>query len=474
MAVSVLHQFFDINTLLTLSMEPDGDAITGNYHRMVGLALKDPEGCVRSMPASDMDADKFSEYFHCSSSIVARTIETLQKFGLITIEDGKIFITLLRKDKMKKAAAQQKAEKTAEQRAKGAARTAAWRARKTTADCSTSSSNHAEPVAENGNEPSTDRGAEPATKKCSKGATNKRNKAVTETGNEAAMKNPAEPVTAPVGETGSETVEKPLKKPAKKRAATAVAKRKAKSGDASRDAVCDKPSGTQADYNYNNYNCNNLVIKNSDNCNSNYAHAKTGEVPVTDKGSPHAPDSLRTEPPSSADETDGSCLPFSPGDYVDESKLILLDKLAAPAQNVLRAWNRLNLKTFKGLYSSLAEKLYDILYRFGEETFLKVIENVKNSPFLMGRTHTRNNWRATFTWLLKEENFINVRDGKYNRDPGGGFDSEAEPQAFTRCLPGSEHLANLSPEERQQRFREFLHPHNPGLDEMARDFGVTY
>ena len=426
MAVSVLHQFFDINTLLTLSMEPDGDAITGNYHRMVGLALKDPEGCVRSMPASDMDADKFSEYFHCSSSIVARTIETLQKFGLITIEDGKIFITLLRKDKMKKAAAQQKAEKTAEQRAKGAARTAAWRARKTTADCSASSSNSAEPVAEN------------------------------------------------VGETGSETAEKPLKKPAKKRAATAVAKRKAKSGDASRDAVCDKPSGTQADYNYNNYNCNNLVIKNSDNCNSNYAHAKTGEVPVTDKGSPHAPDVLRTEPPNPADETDGSCLPFSPGDYVDESKLILLDKLAAPAQNVLRAWNRLNLKTFKGLYSSLAEKLYDILYRFGEETFLKVIENVKNSPFLMGRTHTRNNWRATFTWLLKEENFINVRDGKYNRDPGGGFDSEAEPQAFTRCLPGSEHLANLSPEERQQRFREFLHPHNPGLDEMARDFGVTY
>ena len=462
MAVSVLHQFFDINTLLTLSMEPDGDAITGNYHRMVGLALKDPEGCVRSMPASDMDADKFSEYFHCSSSIVARTIETLQKFGLITIEDGKIFITLLRKDKMKKAAAQQKAEKTAEQRAKGAARTAAWRARNTMADCA-ASSNHAELVAENGNEPSTDCGAEPATKKCSKGTA--------KIGNKPAMANLGQPVTAPDGETGSETVEKPLKKPAKKRAATAVAKRKAKSGDASRDAVCDKPSGTQADYNY---NYNSLVIKNSDNCNSNYAHAETGEVPVTDKGSPHAPDILRTEPPSPAEETDGSCLPFSPGDFVDESKLILLDKLAAPAQNVLRAWNRLNLKTFKGLYSSLAEKLYDILYRFGEETFLKVIENVKNSPFLMGRTHTRNNWRATFTWLLKEENFINVRDGKYNRDPGGGFDSEAEPQAFTRCLPGSEHLANLSPEERQQRFREFLHPHNPGLDEMARDFGVTY
>ena len=193
MAVSVLHQFFDINTLLTLSMEPDGDAITGNYHRMVGLALKDPEGCVRSMPASDMDADKFSEYFHCSSSIVARTIETLQKFGLITIEDGKIFITLLRKDKMKKAAALQKAEKTAEQRAKGAARTAAWRARKTTVDCA-ASSNPVEPVAENGNEPSTDRGAEPATKKSSKGATKKRNKAVTETGNETAMANLAEPV----------------------------------------------------------------------------------------------------------------------------------------------------------------------------------------------------------------------------------------------------------------------------------------
>jgi hypothetical protein len=32
----------------------------------------------------------------------------------------------------------------------------------------------------------------------------------------------------------------------------------------------------------------------------------------------------------------------------------------------------------------------------------------------------------------------------------------------------------MTPEERKQAYHEYMRPHNELLDEMARDFGVTY
>ena len=68
---------------------------------MISLAIHDPEGCVRLDPNSSMDPEIFSKYFNCAVSMVAKSIETLQKSGLIMIEDGKIYVTLLRGQKMK-------------------------------------------------------------------------------------------------------------------------------------------------------------------------------------------------------------------------------------------------------------------------------------------------------------------------------------------------------------------------------------
>ena len=326
MTVSVLNSLIDTNTLLAISSEPDGCAIVGNLFQMISLAIHDPEGCVRLDPNSSMDPEIFSKYFNCAVSMVAKSIETLQKSGLIMIEDGKIYVTLLRGQKMKNETRDEK-----------------WNA-----PCN---------ILEN-----------------------------------------------------------------------------------------------EENHNYNNYNNYNLLIKDKYNYNYNYAEG--------------------------AEKTEGSCLPFCPGDHYDDSQMIPLEIMPLPARHVLEAWNRLKLKTFKGLYSTFAEKLYDILYKYGEEAFLKVIENVKNSPFLMGHNNTPNRWRVTFTWLLNVKNFLNVLKGKYNR-PGSDGSSDSKDPGGDRNdtplnLPGCESRTDLTPEERRQAYYEYMHPHNELLDGMARDFGVSY
>jgi hypothetical protein len=95
----------------------------------------------------------------------------------------------------------------------------------------------------------------------------------------------------------------------------------------------------------------------------------------------------------------------------------------------------------------------------------------------MGRNNTPNRWRVTFTWLLNEKNFRNVLRGKYNRNSGGGPDynyAGGNHDDIPPNIPGCENWSEMTPEERHQAYYEYLNPHNELLDEMARDFGVTY
>ena len=457
MSVSILNSFIDTNTILAISSEPDGSTILGNLLQMICLAFNDPEGCVRFNPHSSMDPESFSRYFNCAVGMVIKSIDALQKFHVLTVEDGKMYINLIREQRMKKTAALQKEAKAAEARAKGAARTAMCRANKKAADA--------------------------AGEKKSETAPDKKFKNIaTENGNEPVTENNSKPVTEP----SSENHKKPLEKNSQTRAATHVAKTKNKTCNAKCNAASGK--GTPHNYNYNNYNKQDNKNYNYPNYdNYNYADAGKNNPPVTDKGSPHAPKTeTQKNPPVPAEKTGSSCLPFCPGDHVDESQLIPLEMMPVQAQHVLDAWNKLKLKPFKGLYSALAEKFFDILYNYGEEAFLKVIENIKNSPFLMGRTNTPNNWCATFTWLLKLKNFLNVLNGKYNRNSGGSacYDAgktytgktytDGNRNDIPSNIPGCENWANMTPKERHQAYYEYMHPHNELLDEMARDFGVSY
>lgn len=102
MSVSVLNSFIEPKTMLAISSEPGGFAAIGNLFQMISLAINDPEGCVRFNPYSSMNPENFSKYFNCAMTVVTKSIEILKKHGILTLEGGNIYITLLRKQKMKK------------------------------------------------------------------------------------------------------------------------------------------------------------------------------------------------------------------------------------------------------------------------------------------------------------------------------------------------------------------------------------
>lgn len=60
------------------------------------------------------------------------------------------------------------------------------------------------------------------------------------------------------------------------------------------------------------------------------------------------------------------------------------------------------------------------------EEVLEAIENVKNSPFLQGKTD-KGDWKITFDWLVLPNNFTKVLEGQYEGEvKRKGFSNFAE------------------------------------------------
>ena len=74
-----MSKIFNLNNTLTIHTQPDADAIFGNWCRMLTLAVKDPEGCVRPHPDQPMDAKAFAQYYHRPLSSVQKTITLLEQ-----------------------------------------------------------------------------------------------------------------------------------------------------------------------------------------------------------------------------------------------------------------------------------------------------------------------------------------------------------------------------------------------------------
>ena len=62
--------------------------------------------------------------------------------------------------------------------------------------------------------------------------------------------------------------------------------------------------------------------------------------------------------------------------------------------------------------------------QYGIETFAEVIENIKNSDFLQGKTGNRP-FVVTFDWVIKPSNYPKVLEGNYNNK--GSNVSSKEP-----------------------------------------------
>lgn len=86
----------------------------------------------------------------------------------------------------------------------------------------------------------------------------------------------------------------------------------------------------------------------------------------------------------------------------------------ADAQRVISAWNDLpsvpkvqRLMPTSTRYKMMMARIRD----YGIDDVLCAIENVRQSPFLLG--DNRKGWQITFDWFVKPNNFPKVLDGNY-------------------------------------------------------------
>ena len=88
----------------------DTDAVLATWLRMLTLAARDPESCVRLSPGLHMEPAELAGYFHCSPEAVEKTVRVLEQLQqLARNPDGTLKLTacagLCRRGKTKKTAA---------------------------------------------------------------------------------------------------------------------------------------------------------------------------------------------------------------------------------------------------------------------------------------------------------------------------------------------------------------------------------
>ena len=89
MTRQLLAKTFDPNTLAAIEFlaGEDINAILATWFRMLALASRDPEGCVRLTPGLQMDTEALAGYFHCTGEAVEATIQIMEQLQLLTRDE---------------------------------------------------------------------------------------------------------------------------------------------------------------------------------------------------------------------------------------------------------------------------------------------------------------------------------------------------------------------------------------------------
>lgn len=72
--------------------------------------------------------------------------------------------------------------------------------------------------------------------------------------------------------------------------------------------------------------------------------------------------------------------------------------------------------TIRAVSEARKKKVKNLLKKYTLEDFQTVFENMEKNDFLKGNS---KDWKASFDWVLKEDNFLKVLEGQYDRFSGG-------------------------------------------------------
>jgi hypothetical protein len=87
---------------------------------------------------------------------------------------------------------------------------------------------------------------------------------------------------------------------------------------------------------------------------------------------------------------------------------------------VVEGWNataaNLGLSQVRKLTDQRRKKVQAQVRRFKLDEWQSVFAKISQSPFLRGQT---SDWRCDFDFILSENNFVKILEGKYDRQPSG-------------------------------------------------------
>ena len=106
-------------------------------------------------------------------------------------------------------------------------------------------------------------------------------------------------------------------------------------------------------------------------------------------------------------------------DYICPSSSDTSKKANTVYANVVTLWNTLESCGIKPIRSITAESKRHVYLRarfkeFGEESFEEVVENIRTSDFLQGKTYSKKPFVVTFDWVVLPSNYVKVLEGNYN------------------------------------------------------------
>lgn len=80
-------------------------------------------------------------------------------------------------------------------------------------------------------------------------------------------------------------------------------------------------------------------------------------------------------------------------------------------ETMVSLWNSLGLTKIQGINNARKTMLNARFKEYGQDSFDKCIENIKNSSFLRGQN--KKGWTITFDWLIKPNNYVKVFENTY-------------------------------------------------------------
>ena len=415
----------DMKTLFAIYTDPDGVSIIGVWNGVKMLAAADPDGCVRMSSSLPMDTPMLAGLFHCTESIVQKTLSLFEKLRLLTVTDGLIRIVGCKNDSTTNRIAARKQDESKEteahKRELARLRQAERRARQKM---------EKEQQKENGT-------ATPEAN-CDKARDEKRD-----------MCDNVRDRHAVTRDKVRDMCDTQRDNPTQSRMNTASA-----GSVTERDTLRDMRDSSNTVNTVN----NNINALNTLNALKADKHISTYETEN---------EKTETKPKNSLNPS-GNCVPWQPE---ENRQKIPLNLLPETIRHVINEYNKLPLPKYNGVIPSLLEKMKYLLHRYGERIVIKTIAGIANSTFLLGKKEN-SSWTASLSWLMDAKNFAKVYAGKYSNNTDGSCDKNWKlGDPFPIQLPG-EGERRFTAEEQRAAIRKLSIPTTPAQIRAAQLCGL--